>query len=465
MLGVPYKGSAPAISDTIGGQTQFMFPSLFTALPHVKSGKLRALAVAGPKRSPLLPDVPTLKEAGVDGVDVQQWYGFFAPAKTPKPIIDQLNKALNQVLADKEIDQAHRGPRRRCRDEHARAVRRAGQERAGEVEGRRAAGQADCRVMTQPRSAFDAPLKGCIRPGDGPRSEALTCMRTGWTTALNDLQAWIGRSETVRDTIGATPVKALNATLDHPTMPVETGTPLPPLWHWLYFLPLHRQSEIGPDGHAKRGGFLPPVPLPRRMWAGSQFEFRSPVRVGDAVERTSTIADVSTKEGRTGKLVFVKVRHEVRCNGSAEPAIVEFHDIVYREAKRPGDVEPPPQRARDRRGLAARDRARRRAAVPLLGADLQRPPHPLRPQVRDRGRGLPGPDRARPADRHLLMDLLRRNAPDADVATFRFKAVRPTFDLNPFRVNGQLQADGKTVRLWAQDHEGWLTMDATATLR
>jgi len=103
MLGAPYKGSAPAISDTIGGQTQFMFPSLYTALPHVKSGKLRALAVAGPKRSALLPDVPTLKEAGVDGVDVQQWYGFFAPAKTPKAIVDQLNKALNQVLADKDI--------------------------------------------------------------------------------------------------------------------------------------------------------------------------------------------------------------------------------------------------------------------------------------------------------------------------------------------------------------------------
>jgi tripartite-type tricarboxylate transporter receptor subunit TctC len=103
MLGAPYKGSAPAVSDTIGGQTQFMFPSLYTALPHVKSGKLRAMAIAGPKRSQLLPDVPTLKEAGVEGVEVQQWYGFFAPAKTPKPIIDQINKALNQVLADKEI--------------------------------------------------------------------------------------------------------------------------------------------------------------------------------------------------------------------------------------------------------------------------------------------------------------------------------------------------------------------------
>lgn len=103
MLGVPYKGSAPAVTDTIGGQTQFMFPSLFTAMPYVKSGKLRALAVAGPKRSAALPDVPTLKEAGVDGVDVTQWYGFFAPAKTPRPVIEQLNKALNQVLADKEI--------------------------------------------------------------------------------------------------------------------------------------------------------------------------------------------------------------------------------------------------------------------------------------------------------------------------------------------------------------------------
>src|SRR5438105_408308 len=102
MLGVPYKGAAPAVSDTIGGQTQFMFPSLFTAYPHIKAGKLRALAVAGPKRVKSLPDVPTLKEAGVDGVDVTQWYALFAPAKTPKAIVDQLNKALNQVLADKE---------------------------------------------------------------------------------------------------------------------------------------------------------------------------------------------------------------------------------------------------------------------------------------------------------------------------------------------------------------------------
>jgi len=103
MLGVPYKGAAPAISDTIGGQTQFMFPSLFTAYPFIRSGKLKAMAVAGPKRVATLPDVPTLKEAGVDGVDVTQWYAIFAPARTPKAIVEQLNKALNQVLSDKEV--------------------------------------------------------------------------------------------------------------------------------------------------------------------------------------------------------------------------------------------------------------------------------------------------------------------------------------------------------------------------
>ena len=285
------------------------------------------------------------------------------------------------------------------------------------------------------------------------------------TTSLDGLQAWIGRSETVRDQIGATPVNALNATLDHPTMPVEAGAPLPPLWHWLYFLPLHRQSEIGPDGHARRGGFLPPVPLPRRMWAGRQFEFRAPVRVGDAVERTSTIADVSVKEGRTGKLVFVKVRHDLRCNGSAEPAIVEFHDIVYREAKRPGDVEPPPQAAevgaRWQREIVPDDVLLfRYSALTFNGHRI----HYDRKYVTE-VEGYPGLIVHGPLIATLLMDLVRRNAPDADIATFRFKAVRPTFDLNPFRVNGQLQADGSTVKLWAQDHEGWLTMDAVATLR
>ncbi|VTU23215.1 Argininosuccinate lyase [Variovorax sp. PBS-H4] len=103
MLHVPYKGSAPAITDTIGGQTQVMFPSLFTAIPYVRGGKLKAIGVAGSKRSPLMPEVPTLKEQGIDNVDVSQWYGIFAPAKTPRHVTEQLNKVLNQALADKSV--------------------------------------------------------------------------------------------------------------------------------------------------------------------------------------------------------------------------------------------------------------------------------------------------------------------------------------------------------------------------
>ncbi len=199
---------------------------------------------------------------------------------------------------------------------------------------------------------------------------------------------------------------------------------------------MHRQSEIGADGHAKRGGFLPPVPLPRRMWAGSQFEFRSPVRVGDAVARTSTIDDVTTKEGRTGTLVFVKVRHEVRCNGAAEPALVEFHDIVYREAQRPDDVAPPPQ-------AAPADAAWQREIVPddvllFRYSALTFNGHRIhydRKYVTE-VEGYPGLIVHGPLIATLLIDLLRRQMPEAEVATFRFKAVRPTFDLNPFRVNG-----------------------------
>jgi len=284
-------------------------------------------------------------------------------------------------------------------------------------------------------------------------------------TQDNDLASWVGRSETARDSIGATPVIALDATLDHPRRPVETGLPLPPLWHWLYFLPMHRQSDIGPDGHARRGGFLPPVPLPRRMWAGSQLEFRSPVRVGDAVERVSTIADVTQKDGRTGKLVFVKVRHELYCNGATQAAIVEFHDIVYREAQRPDDVPPPPQKA-------PQDAPWQREIVPdpvllFRYSALTFNGHRIH---YDRSyvtgvEGYPGLVVHGPLLATLLLDLVRRQQPGADVETFRFRAIRPTFDLNAFRVNGAPEPGGKSVKLWAQDHEGWLTMDALATLR
>ena len=280
---------------------------------------------------------------------------------------------------------------------------------------------------------------------------------------LTHLADWIGRSETLHDRIGPTPVMALTATLDHPAAPAPDGTPLPPLWHWLYFLPMHRHSDLGPDGHARKGGFLPPVPLPRRMWAGSQFEFHHPLRVGDAVERRSTIADVSVKAGRTGPLVFVKVRHELRANGAADPALVEFHDIVYREARRVGDVEPPPQPAPagaawQREWLPDDVLLFRYSALTFNGHRI----HYDRQYVTG-VEGYPGLVVHGPLIATLLLDLVRREAPQAEVSSFRFRAVRPTFDGHPLRVNGVREGD--TVRLWAQDHEGWLTMDAVATVR
>ncbi|MBL0420247.1 MaoC family dehydratase N-terminal domain-containing protein [Ramlibacter sp. AW1] len=285
------------------------------------------------------------------------------------------------------------------------------------------------------------------------------------TQELDHLRDWIGRTETVRDAIYPTPVRALTATLDRPAGGDEPGAVLPPLWHWLYFLPMHRQSEIGADGHAKRGGFLPPVPLPRRMWAGGQFEFRAPIRIGDRVVRTSTIDDVTVKSGRTGQLVFVKVRHELRCNDAAEPALVEFHDIVYREAQAPDDVPPPPQAAPAdapwRRRVEADDVLLfRYSALTFNGHRI----HYDRRYVTE-VEGYPGLIVHGPLIATLLMDLLRREMPEAEVASFRFKAVRPVFDLHAFHVNGQPAADGRSVRLFASDHEGWLAMDATAVLR
>jgi hypothetical protein len=105
MVHVPYNGAAPALAEMLTGRAHFMFPSLFTAAPQIKSGRLRVLAVAGPRRSAVLPEVPTLAEAGVHGVDVTQWYALFAPAGTPAPIVQTLSKALHQVLADPEIVQ------------------------------------------------------------------------------------------------------------------------------------------------------------------------------------------------------------------------------------------------------------------------------------------------------------------------------------------------------------------------
>jgi tripartite-type tricarboxylate transporter receptor subunit TctC len=103
LVHIPYKGAAPALQDLLAGRVDAMFPSLTTALPHIKSGKLRALAVASAERDPVTPDVPTVAEQGFPGFSAIQWWGLCAPAKTPEAVVFRLNKALNDALALPEI--------------------------------------------------------------------------------------------------------------------------------------------------------------------------------------------------------------------------------------------------------------------------------------------------------------------------------------------------------------------------
>ena len=278
-----------------------------------------------------------------------------------------------------------------------------------------------------------------------------------------NLKDWIGRSETIADNATATPYAALSATFDRTPERPPAGTPLPPLWHWLYFLPLARQSVIGHDGHPKRGGFLPPVPLPRRMWAGSQLEFHKPILIGDALTRTSTIADVTEKSGRTGTLVFVKVRHEIRRNGEADVALTEFHDIVYREAPKADDVAPPPRPSPvespwEKKWVPDSVLLFRYSALTFNGHLI----HYDRRYVTE-VEAYPGLIVHGPMIATLLLDLLRHERPSAQVARYEFRAMRPIFDTHHFFVCGAPQDDGRTFRLWARDHEGWLAMEATAT--
>jgi len=275
---------------------------------------------------------------------------------------------------------------------------------------------------------------------------------------IDHLRTWIDRTSVHDDRVTAVPLQALSATLDRDD---PTPTQVPPCWHWLYFLPLARQSEIGADGHPTRGGFLPPVPLPRRMWAGSQLTFHGDLQVGQQISRSSRIADVRLKEGRTGPLVFVNVEHEIRAGGVL--AISERHDIVYRDMPAPGEPAPAglpaPASAPWSRSITPDDVLLfRYSALTFNGHRI----HYDRRYVTE-VEGYPGLIVHGPLIATLLLDLLRRQLPDARVRTFSFRAMKPLFDIAPFQVCGAPQDDG-TVKLWAVTPEGHLAMEAAATL-
>lgn len=279
---------------------------------------------------------------------------------------------------------------------------------------------------------------------------------------LEFLREWRGKTESRTDEVTAAPIAAMSATLDRDDPPPRPGDPLPPLWHWLYFWPIPRESELGPDGHAKRGGFLPPVPLPRRMFAGDRVQFHQPLRVGEPISRLSRIVDVTLKQGRTGPLVFVVVRHEISSREGL--ALVEEHDIVYRESPKPSDPAPEPQKPPSDAQWTREIQPD--ATLLFRYSALTFNGHRIHYDFRyvTEVEGYPGLVVHGPLIATLLLDLLRRNVADANVASFSFRAMRPLFDTAPFSVCGKLASDGKTARLWAADSERWLAMEATVAL-
>ena len=280
------------------------------------------------------------------------------------------------------------------------------------------------------------------------------------TANLSELSRWIGRSESREDTIVEAPLRELSALLDRDDPQPREGDAIPPLAHWLYFLDTHRQSDLGADGHPRRGGFLPPVPLPRRRWAGSRLEFLRPLAVGARATRKSTIRDVSVKEGRSGTLVFVTVRHEI--SDAAGLAITDEHDIVYRGegGGAPAAVAAPTHEAWRREIHPDPVLLFRYSAVTFNGHRIHYD-HPYVTKVE----GYPGLVVHGPLIATLLVDLLRRNRPDVALRRYAFRAMRPLFDTAPFEVCGAPDEAKRNARLWTRDAHGAITMDATAEWR
>lgn len=278
----------------------------------------------------------------------------------------------------------------------------------------------------------------------------------------DELKQWVGKSQVERDVIQLAPLKGMTALLDGSTSNIAEGMTLPPLWHWLYFLPSARQSELAADGHPRRGGFLPPIPLPRRMWAGGRLEFHRPLRAGEEITRRSEIKSVEFKAGRSGQLAFVCVAHEI--SSPAGTAIYEEHDIVYRE--KPSAASTPPAQQTGITAAIDFDFRKQHCADPVslfrysaLTFNGHRI-HYDREYVTAR-EGYPGLIVHGPLLATLLVELFQESKPGTQLEKFEFRALNPVFDGQPFNACGKLTGAG-TSELWITNHEGTLCMKATA---
>ncbi|MEP6493374.1 MAG: MaoC family dehydratase N-terminal domain-containing protein [bacterium] len=275
---------------------------------------------------------------------------------------------------------------------------------------------------------------------------------------------WVGSDETRADWITPARVAAWNATFDRDLVLPSEGSPAPLGFHWTLSQPAARESDLGDDGHARTGGFLPPVKLPRRMWAGSRVVFHKPLLVGEHVDRQSVVAAINEKQGEHGPLVFVTVRHQL--SGSNGLAIEEEQDLVYREAPKPGaTVATSPIEAVS--AAAWRQTIEPTATLLFRYSALTFNGHRIHYDRRyvEQVEGYPGLVVHGPLIATLLLNLLQARLPDATVARFNFKARRPTFDISPFSVYGSATDHLDHYRLWSTNNRAETAVEAEAWIR
>lgn len=249
--------------------------------------------------------------------------------------------------------------------------------------------------------------------------------------------SWIGRAEEATDSITPRQARQMSATLDS-RLPCDAGDPLPALWHWMGWTPEAAMADLGPDGHPAKGGFLPPVPLERRMWAGGRLDFLAPLVIGETLHRRSEILKVSEKSGATGRMVFVTVRHEV--TGAAGLAIREEQDIVY--IAMPDRFTPPPPVSAPAavwQQAVTMDSVRLfRFSALTFNAHRIHFDLPYATGVEK----YPGLVVHGPMQAMLLMQAAQARAGGAAPASYRFRGLRPLFHFDSLSLQGQGKAPG-----------------------
>ncbi len=275
---------------------------------------------------------------------------------------------------------------------------------------------------------------------------------------LEHLRQWIGKSTEASDTVTAHLVMGLRATLFQDIGEPQTGDAAPWTTHWCLAQPVFPMSMLGPDGHPTRGGFLPPVPLPRRMWAGGELEFFEPLRIGDDSKRTSRITDVTLKTGSTGTLCFVSVEHNVSTPRGM--AIRERQDIVYRDigGAAPSAKAPPPAPVARHRESHVSDPVLlfRYSALTFNGHRI----HYDRDYV-TKVEGYPGLIFHGPLQAALIVEFAAKLHSGKAPTKFSYRGLQPLFEGTEFSVNANETAGG--MELWIANAEGQPTMKGTAT--